>query len=82
MRKIPLRYASYVYGVIQAGITTAVATAIATLQMGDNGEPLMLRWATSWLLAWMTMLPVVILVAPMIQRAVASITDDGRASRQ
>ncbi len=70
MRKIPRRFAPFVYGVIQAGITTAVATGIATLQaLGFNPWTLP-AWAMAWLIAWATMLPVVILIAPFIQRAV------------
>lgn len=58
---------------IQAAITTAVATAIATYQgMGASGFPF--QWMLSWGLAWLTMLPVVIGVSPLIQRAVLALT--------
>lgn len=72
--RFPRRYAPLVYGVIQAAITSAVATGIATYKLGDSGMALMMFWAKTWFLAWLTMLPVVVLVAPMIQKAVIAMT--------
>lgn len=72
--RLPRRFAPLVYGVIQAAITSAVATGIATYKLGDGGMALMMFWAKTWFLAWLTMLPVVLLVAPMIQKAVIALT--------
>jgi hypothetical protein len=72
--KLPRRYAPFVYGVIQAAVTTAIATAIATHQMTDFNLMFVQRWIVSWLLAWVSMLPVVIVVSPIIQRAVLALT--------
>jgi hypothetical protein len=33
MTRLPQRYAPFIYGIVQAGITTAVASAIATHQL-------------------------------------------------
>jgi hypothetical protein len=74
MTPLPRRFAPYVYGAIQAAITTAVATAIATGQLTDPGLVFLQRWALAWLVAWATMLPVVILVAPLIERTVRAMT--------
>lgn len=81
MPKLPRRCAPFVYGVIQAAITTAIATAIATRQILGGGMEFFWYWVSCWALSWFTMLPVVILVAPLIQRAVLSLTvqDDTRA---
>jgi hypothetical protein len=35
MARLPQQFAPLVYGIIQAAITTAVSTAIATLQLTD-----------------------------------------------
>ena len=74
MARLPQQFAPLVYGIIQAAITTAVATAIATLQLTDFN----MRFAEEWLLAWgvafLTMLPVVVFVAPLIQRCVLALT--------
>src|SRR5689334_357586 len=65
MARLPQKYAPFVFGVIQAAITTAVATAIATHQLTEFGLLFLERWAFAWLVAWLTMLPVVILLAPV-----------------
>jgi hypothetical protein len=79
MPRLPRRYAPLVFGIIQAAITTAVATAIATLPLTGFGILFFERWALAWCLAWLTMLPVVTLFAPLIQRAVAAVTAPGAA---
>jgi hypothetical protein len=72
--RFPERYGPLVYGIIQAAVTTAVATAVATYQLTDWGLLFVERWMESWFLAWLTMLPVVILVSPMIHRSVLALT--------
>ena len=74
MTPLPRHFAPYVYGTIQAAITTAVATGIATGQLTGLGLVFLERWALAWLFAWATMLPVVILLAPLIERAVRALT--------
>ena len=82
MARIPGRYAPFVYGVIQAAITTAVASAIATQQVTGLGPAFIERWVSAWALAWLTMLPVVILISPVIQRAVMALTACGDTPRR
>ena len=70
MARLPQQLAPLIYGIIQAAITTGVATAIATLQLTG----FKLRFAVEWPLAFLTMLPVVIFVSPLIQRCVLALT--------
>ena len=79
MPRLPQRYAPLVFGIVQAAVTTAVATAIATLPLTGFGILFFERWALAWCLAWITMLPIVILFAPLIQRAVAALTSSRTA---
>jgi hypothetical protein len=74
MARLAQKYAPYVFGVIQAAITTAIATGIATHQLTEFGLLFLQQWAFAWLVAWLTMLPVVILFAPLLQRAVTALT--------
>jgi hypothetical protein len=71
---IPRRFAPYIYGMIQAAITSAIASAIATNQLTMSGLEFAAYWLKSWGLAWLTMLPIVVLIAPYIQRAVIAMT--------
>jgi Protein of unknown function (DUF2798) len=74
MARLPPQYAPFVYGVLQAAVTTAIATGIATHQWIAFGVEFFEQWFDAWLLAWLTMLPVVIFVAPLIQRCVTAVT--------
>jgi hypothetical protein len=61
------------YGVMQAAVTTGFATAIATHQLTGLGREFLWRWLVAWAIAWIMMLPVVVLLAPLLQRAVGLI---------
>lgn len=78
MARLPHRYAPFLFGIIQAGLTTAVATAIATLQTTAIGLRFLVYWLAAWGIAWLAMLPVVMLAAPLIQRSVHALTDAER----
>ena len=67
-------YTPLVHGIVQAAITTAVATAIATLQLTDFNMRFVEEWLLAWGIAFLTMLPVVVFVAPLIQRGVLGLT--------
>lgn len=69
MLKLPSRYSHFAFGVIQAGITSSIAAAIASIPFIDKG--LFFRhWLESWGISWLAMLPVVLLAAPFIRRMV------------
>jgi hypothetical protein len=57
-------HSHFVFGVIQSGLTSFVATGIAGFQL-SSGDHLLWNWFVSWLLSWVAMSPVV-LAAPYI----------------
>jgi len=67
MLGMPRRYSHFVYGVIQSGLTCAVAAAIASLPFLSIGS-FVSHWLQSWSFAWLTMLPIVLLAAPAIRK--------------
>jgi hypothetical protein len=70
MLRIPRRHAHFVFGVIQSRLTSAIAAGIASI-----GDPDFLPyWLGSWLIAWVTMIPIVLLAAPLIRRLVQALT--------
>lgn len=75
MTKLPKRYGPFVYGIIQSGLTTAIATGIAIAKSQSVGPAFIVAWAPVWLTAWVTMLPIVLGASPLIQRAVDRLTD-------
>jgi hypothetical protein len=66
MRKIPKKYGHFAFGMIQAGVTSAVAAAIASMQFVAEGT-FVSHWVRSSLFSWVAMLPVVVLAAPLIR---------------
>jgi hypothetical protein len=77
MLRLPRQLAPFIYGLIQAAMTTAVATAVAIHQLTDFGVPFLRQWFSAWCIAWFTMLPIVIFAAPFIQRLVLVLTGVG-----
>ena len=75
MRRLPQRFAPFLFSVTQACVTTGLATAIATTDTTPLGLVFLERWMGSWMIAWAVMIPVVILAAPVIERSVAALTD-------
>ena len=84
MYRFPRHYAPYIFGVIQAALITGIATAIATALVSGLNWEFVGRWCAAWGLAWLTMLPVVICLAPVIRRAVEAVTipTDGSDARR
>ncbi|MBI3700022.1 MAG: DUF2798 domain-containing protein [Afipia sp.] len=75
MPKIPRRYSHFVFGVIQSGLTSAIAAAVASAPFFKEGT-FFVHWLRSALVAWFIMLPVVLFAAPAIRRLTALLTSD------
>ncbi len=73
MLRIPRRHAHFVFAVIQSGITSAIAAAIASAPFLDDAT-FMIHWLSSWLIAWVAMAPIVLLAAPFIRRLALALT--------
>ena len=65
MLGIPRRYTHFVFGVIQSGLTSLIAAG-----------NFLQNWLLSFLIAWVTMLPVVLLAAPAIRSLAVALTRD------
>lgn len=75
--KPPRRYAHFVFAVIQSGMTSAIASAVAFFRVATDAS-LMSDWLTSWLAAWAIMVPIVLLAAPVIRSVANSLTREER----
>jgi hypothetical protein len=73
--RIPRRHGHFLFGVIQSGLTCLVAAGIASFPDSDMAR-FIEHWLASWLIAWLTMLPVVLLAAPVIRALVDHLTRD------
>jgi hypothetical protein len=79
MLRIPRKYGHFIFGVIQAALTTAIAAGVASISFFGT-LAFVENWLSSWLIAWMTTIPIVLLAAPGIQRVVLALTIE-RGSR-
>jgi Protein of unknown function (DUF2798) len=73
MRRIPRKYGYFVFGVIQSGLTSAIAAGVASVPFLGSFA-FVETWLDSWLIAWMTTIPIVMLAAPAIRRLVLALT--------
>lgn len=73
MRFIPGRFSHYAFGVIQSGLTSGIAAAIASAPLLTQGK-FLANWLGSWALSWLVMLPIVIVAAPVIRASVMILT--------
>ena len=75
MLGIPRRYSHFIFGVIQAGLTSLIAAGIGSFPSPTPVE-FFSHWALSWLVAWIAMLPFVVLAAPAISAISVALTRD------
>jgi hypothetical protein len=75
MARIPRRYNQHIFGVIQSGITCALAAAVSCAPFLYDAS-FAVTWLKSWLASWAAILPVVLLAAPVIRRIVDKLTCD------
>jgi hypothetical protein len=81
MLGIPRRYAHFVFGVIQSGLTSAIASGIASTAFLGTGKFLS-NWIISWLEAWALMLPLVLFAAPLILKLALALTREPERAPQ
>ena len=70
---IPRRYSRFLFGVIQAGLTSLIAAGIASFPSSTSWG-FFNHWLLSGLVAWIAMLPVVVLAAPAIRALSVALT--------
>lgn len=75
MLGIPRRYAHFVFGILQSGLTSAIAAGVACAPEVAKGAFLG-QWLRAWLIAWVLMLPVVVFVAPLLRLLSLQLTRD------
>lgn len=74
MHKLPRKYAHYVFGVIQSGITCSIAAGIACAPFVSDGTFLS-HWISAYLCSWAIMLPLVVMAAPVIRKLAGAVTE-------
>jgi hypothetical protein len=73
MIRIARKHSHFLFGAIQAGLTSLIAAAIASFP-SPTVVQFLGHWMRSWLIAWAILLPVVVLAAPLIRTASIALT--------
>jgi hypothetical protein len=79
MLAVPRRHSHFVFAVIQAGLTCLIAAGIASFPALSMRQ-FLTHWLLSWAISWITMLPVVLLAAPLIRAVSIALTREERPS--
>jgi hypothetical protein len=78
MLGIPRRFSHFVFGTIQAGLTSLIAAGIASYSFVGTGQFLR-HWLLSWLISWAVMMPFVLFAAPFIRALSIALTKEEEA---
>ena len=80
MLGIPRRYSHFVFGTIQAGLTSLIAAGIASEPF--LGSHFLSHWLLSWFISWAAMIPFVLFAAPTIRALSILLTNEPFALHQ
>jgi hypothetical protein len=72
---IPRRYSHFVFSAIQSGLTSMIASGIASFPLLAVGN-FFRNWLASWFISWALMLPLVLIAAPAIRALSLALTRD------
>jgi hypothetical protein len=73
MIRIGRKHSHFVFGGLQAGLTSLIAAGIASFP-SPTVMQFLAHWMWSWVVAWAIILPVVLLAAPLIRAAAIALT--------
>lgn len=74
-RRLPARWAPVVFGLLLSGLMSLVVSGIATVQARGLEPGLLGGWMGAWASSWAVAFPTVLVVAPLVRRVVAHLTD-------
>ncbi len=80
MHKPHRRHAHFIFGILQSGLTSLIASGFGSLPLLGTPE-FVPNWLRAWAISWLVMLPVVVLAAPAIRKISHALTRDDGVSR-
>ena len=72
---LPKKYAPALFGLILSGLMSLLVSGISTYRAVGFSDSYAGLWASAWLTAWLVAFPVVLVVAPLARRMVATLVD-------
>ena len=70
---IPARFAPVLFGLLLSGMMSCIVSGIATLRVLGWDVGFFANWMSSWSFSWLVAFPVVLIVAPITRRFVATL---------
>ncbi|HQR23089.1 MAG TPA: DUF2798 domain-containing protein [Burkholderiaceae bacterium] len=74
---IPRKYAPVLFGLILSGLMSLLVAGFATLRATGLAPGFVAAWLSAWLTAWVVAFPAVLVMAPLIRRALDRLVADG-----
>lgn len=71
---LPARFAPILFGLLLSGLMSLIVSGVATLRAAGAGPEVPGLWMSSWAFSWAVAFPTVLVVAPLVRRAVARLT--------
>lgn len=71
---VPRQWAPTLFGFILSGLMSLLVSGIATARAVGFVPALPATWASAWLSSWLMAFPVVLILAPLTRRLLASVT--------
>ncbi|QXM24584.1 DUF2798 domain-containing protein [Elioraea tepida] len=73
--RLPARYGPVLFGFLLSGLMSLVVSGIATLKALGPVREMPGAWIGAWAIAWTIAFPTVLVVAPLVRRIVAAVTE-------
>lgn len=67
---IARRYAPLLFALLLSGLMSLMVSGISTLRAAGPAPGFFALWTTAWLAAWLFAFPAVLVITPLVRRAV------------
>ncbi|MBF0264173.1 MAG: DUF2798 domain-containing protein [Gammaproteobacteria bacterium] len=68
------KYAPVMFGLLVSGLMTFIVSGISTINALGFNAGIMNKWLIAWLTTWTVAFPIILFVAPMVQKFIKHIT--------
>jgi hypothetical protein len=71
MNRLPARYELPLFALLLSGLMSLLVSGVSTVNAVGLNDNFAAKWPTAWLGSWAVAFPAVMVVAPLVRRAVA-----------
>jgi hypothetical protein len=75
VRKLPARYATIVLPLVLSIVMTFIISGVSTLRSLGLTPAFLSTWMTAWALSWVVAFPTLLILLPLVRRAVACLVE-------